>query len=110
MSSYSLVLDRADALCSLLEGEAYEQGRRVVDISRQLLGRHRQGERLEPTEDDGALRVELGRLVELLARRGAKAIPLATLGRAALADLAGDLAAHQAACKECETNLALAGM
>ncbi len=110
MSSYDQVIERAASVCSLLTGEAVEQGRRVVEICQGLGIRPRQDGRLVPEDSDAGLRVELGRLVEYLARRGAKAIPLATLGRAALADLAGDVSAHRSACKECDMNLALSGM
>ncbi len=55
------------------------------------------------------LRRELGRLVELLSRRGAKAVPIATLGRALLAELAGDSKAAAQLRRECDVNLSMFG-
>ena len=110
MSGYAHVIDRADSTCSLLSGDAREQGRRVVVLCRELSGRPRWEGRLLAEPADASLRLELGRLVESLARGGAKGIPLATLGRAALADLAGDVAAQAQALRACDENLTLAGL
>ena len=82
----------------------------MVQICDALAQRPRDGEALVPAPQDAALRVELARLVELLGRRSARAIPLATLGRAALADLAGSSSAARAGCEEVERQLAGLGL
>lgn len=107
-SAYVAVLDRADALCSLLEGEVRAQGERIVAVCRALAEPQRLGAVAPSRQIE--LRVELARLVELLSRRGSNAIPLATLGRAALADLAGDERSLRQACRECDANLTLVGL
>lgn len=53
---------------------------------------------------------ELTRLVEYLARRHARAIPLATLGRAVLAHRAGHVAAYVATSMETEQKLEFLGL
>lgn len=102
------VSERARSLCSLLDGEAKVQGERVVEVCRSLIEGDMPRTTLPP--DNLALRIELGRLVEYLSRRGSNAIPLATLGRAALAALAGDQNAVVQACRECDRNLTMLGL
>lgn len=86
-----------------------EQAARVIEVCRQLETRLRQGEVLTPEPPDIELKRELGRLVELLSRRSAKAVPFAKLGRAALADLAGDERSLRATLLECEAQLSVLG-
>jgi len=58
---------------------------------------------------DGVIVDANQRLSELLGRRSTKALPVASLGRAALADLSGDLRSLQAMCSDCDAKLALLG-
>jgi hypothetical protein len=104
------LLDRCLSLTSVLSGEERTQGERVIAICRALQDRERQGGRLVPAAEDLELKRELGRLVELLSRRSAKAIALGKLGRSALADLAGDVASARAIAIECEVQLAGMGL
>lgn len=60
-------------------------------------------------EGAGELGRELGRLVELLARRSARAMPLAALGRAALASLRGAVADARLLLREADEKLRLFG-
>ncbi len=65
---------------------------------------------LEAPSDEGSFRREMNRLVELLARRSARAMPLAALGRALLADLGGDVRERESLVREFETKVALLGL
>jgi hypothetical protein len=58
---------------------------------------------------DIELKRELGRLTEQLGRRATAALPAATLGRAAVADLHGDLGSFHRLMADCEAKLALLG-
>jgi hypothetical protein len=51
----------------------------------------------------------LARLTELLGRRATQALPAATLGRAALADLAGDARSVSALRADCDAKLRMLG-
>jgi hypothetical protein len=53
---------------------------------------------------------ELSRLVEFLARRNSRGIPLATLGRAVLAHRSRHPAVYVAACAEAEQKLGFVGV
>jgi hypothetical protein len=53
---------------------------------------------------------ELSRLVEFLARRNARGIPLATLGRAVLAHRSRHPAVYVTACAEAEQKLGFVGV
>lgn len=87
---YSHVLDRARDAAALLDDAQRKDARRVIEICADIASRARtESGRLTEGSTDPALRVELGRLAEVLGRRSAHAIPLASLARAALADLAG---------------------
>jgi hypothetical protein len=99
------LLDRVEPLLSELSGEERLQTERVVEICRQLQRRERSEKAPSPAQGDPELKRELGRLVELLSRRSAKAIPLAKLGRAALADLAADPRSVSTILIECDAQL-----
>jgi hypothetical protein len=103
------VLERVAELAEHLPAEERARAQRVVGICRQLAERERSAGKLQPAEDDLELKRELGRLSELLGRRSSKALPAASLGRAALADLSGDLRSLQAMCSDCDAKLALLG-
>jgi hypothetical protein len=109
MTAYPLVLDRISELASELPGEERAHAERVVQLCRELLGREREAGKLLPVAGDLDKKRELGRLTELLGRRASKALPAASLGRAALADLSGDLRSAQAACSDSDAKLALLG-
>lgn len=62
-----------------------------------------------PGSSDLELRRELGALAEQLGRRAALALPAAALGRAALADLAGDMGSCRSIAADCDVKLELLG-
>lgn len=109
MASHGLLIDRVDGVTSLLGAVERPLAERVVAICRGLEGRTRDGERLLPDAGDLDLKRELGRLTEQLGRRATAALPAATLGRAALADLHGDMASFRRLSADCEAKLALLG-
>lgn len=109
MTDYASLLARVDTVSDLLEGEARQQARRVVAIGREIATRPRALGKLVPEADDLARKRELGRLTELLGRRATQALPAATLGRALLAELSGDLSSAEATRQDCEKKLALLG-
>jgi hypothetical protein len=107
--AYQLVLERVAGLAEALQGEERQHAERVVQLARELLQRGRAEGKLLAQEGDLELKRELGRLSELLGRRSSKALPAASLGRAALADLGGDLRSQQALCSDCDRKLELLG-
>lgn len=107
--AYQLVLERVAGLVEALPGEDRQHGERVVQVCRELLARPRALGKLLPDAGDLERKRELGRLSELLGRRSSKALPAASLGRAALADLGGDLRSQQAMCSDCDRKLELLG-
>jgi len=105
--SYGLVLERVAALSEQLEGEARVQAERVVELCRELEHRPRTDGKLQPDSADRERKKELGRLSELLGRRSSRALPAASLGRAALADLGLDLRSFASMCADCDAKLRL---
>lgn len=106
---YAELLDRCETVLPQLGGEERSQGERVVAVCRLLEQRPRHDGVLLEDPADAELARELGRLVELLSRRSAKAIALAKLGRAALADLAHDVRNANAILIECDLQLTVMG-
>lgn len=98
---YADVIERVDALATALGDSDAADVRRVVTIVRELSNS-------EAT--DPSLRRELNRLSETLARRSARALPAASLARAALADLWGDHTERERALVDCDAKLELFGM
>jgi len=109
MAPYSLVLDRVWQLSTELPGEERAHAERVLQLCRELDRRERNADRLLPDAGDLEKKRELGRLAELLGRRTSKALPAASLARAALADLSRDLGSFQATCADCDAKLTLLG-
>ncbi|HEU4578979.1 MAG TPA: hypothetical protein VFS67_12030 [Polyangiaceae bacterium] len=109
MTAYAPVLERVAELAERLPAEERGYAERVVGICRALAERERLAGKLSPAEGDLELKRELGRLAELLGRRSTQALPAASLGRAALADLSFDLRNLQALCSDCDAKLALLG-
>lgn len=107
--AYQLVLERVAGLSEALLGEERQHAERVVQLCRQLMARAREQGKLLPAGSDLEHKRELGRLTELLGRRSSRALPAASLGRAALADLGGDLRSQQALCSDCDSKLELLG-
>jgi hypothetical protein len=105
----SLLLERVQGLAAELPEEARLQALRVVELARALAARARREGKLQPEPGDLELKRELGRLSELLGRRTSKALPAASLGRAALADLGFDLRSCEAACADCDRKLEMLG-
>jgi hypothetical protein len=110
LTPYGLLLDRVDAVHPLLGAGERPLAERVVAISRELATRERLDGKLVPAARDLELKRELGKLTEQLGRRASVALPAATLGRAALADLHGDLRSFRAVLADCEAKLALLGL
>jgi hypothetical protein len=110
MSPYALLLDRVDTVSPLLGASERPLGERVIAICRELDLRERQADgKLVPRAADIELKRELGKLTEQLGRRASVGLPAATLGRAALADLHGDMTSFRAVAADCEVKLALLG-
>jgi hypothetical protein len=107
---YADLTDRVQMLSDGLPDDARIQALRVVEVCRALAARPRSGPSLVPSDGDLPLRRELARLVELLGRRLSRALPAAALGRAALADLAGDRAVFQQALRDSDAKLQLWGV
>jgi hypothetical protein len=109
VTAYAPVLERVAELAERLPAEERGRAERVVGIWRELAARERSAGKLLPGEADLGLKRELGQLAELLGRRSTQALPAASLARAALADLSGDLRSVQAMCSDCGAKLALLG-
>ena len=109
VATYALLVDRVEGLTPSLGEVERPLAERVIAICRGLDERPRHDGKLVPGADDLALRRELGRLTELLGRRTSVALPAATLGRAALADLHGDVGSLQQVIADCDAKLALLG-
>jgi hypothetical protein len=111
VTGYASVIERVDALNSMLAGDEQSQARRVVSLARDIAQRERSPNgQLATLPGDLELRKELARSVELLGRRGARAIASATLGRAVLADLSSDRSGFRQACRECDEKLLAFGL
>lgn len=108
-TDYSLIVERVAATTPLLEPLERASAERVVAVCRELSLRARESERIVAMPHDVELKRELGRLMETLGRRASRALPAATLARAALADLGGDRASFRALCTECDAKLAIFG-
>jgi hypothetical protein len=96
---YEDVLERVECLASELGESESADARRVVQMVRSL--REARGT---------AVRQELNRLSETLARRSARALPAAALARAALADLWEDKGERQRALNDCNDKLTMFGL
>lgn len=107
---YAGLPQRVETLCAELKGEERTQAERVVQICGQLES-CAEANSASPLDDETrqALQRELGRLVELLSRRSAKAVCAAKLGRAALADLANDQRGFASTLAECDAQLTVFG-
>ena len=106
---YLALIDRVDGVTPLLGERERPLADRVVAICRVLAARSRHEGKLGLDATDSELKRELGRLTEQLGRRASAALPAATLGRAALADLHGDLASFHRLSADCEAKLAMLG-
>jgi hypothetical protein len=111
MGAYGSLPDRVDGLSPLLGPNERPLAARVITIARELDARPRQEDQgqLVPGDGDQQLKRELAKLTEQLGRRASQALPAATLGRAALADLYGDRRTFVAVMADCETKLAMLG-
>ena len=109
MSEYRALLDRVEGLCALLAGEERMNAERVVAACRELDVRERVDGKLVSTTSDMELKRELARLTEVLGRRAARALPAASLGRSALADLANDTVSMRALRADCDAKLRMLG-
>ena len=109
MTVYAELVDRVDGVSPLLGPGERPLAERVVSVCRELDGRARRDGKLVPAPGDLELKRELGRLTEQLGRRATAALPAATLGRAALADLHADLGSLRRVLADCNAKLALLG-
>lgn len=105
-----MLIEQAHSVAALLRAEEQPDGRRLVALCGALTTRERRDGKLVAEAGDLELKRELGRLVELLSRRSSTAIVLGTLGRAALADLAGDIRSAEFTRREFGTKLAVLGL
>lgn len=108
-TDYTLIIDRVAATTPLLAPNERTSAERVVALCRELQDRERESGSVAARASDAELKRELGRLTETLGRRGSRALPAATLARAALADLSGDAASLRLLYAECDAKLALFG-
>lgn len=93
----------------MLAGEERSNAERVVAACRELDARERSDGKLVSAPSDMELKRELARLTEVLGRRATQTLPAATLGRAALADLAGDALSVRALRADCDSKLRMLG-
>lgn len=110
MSDYDGVLDRVLETASLLSSGERDHAEQVVGAGRRLASRPRNDGKLVAHPDDAILRRDLARLTELLGRRGSHGLPAAALGRAALADLAGDSRSRTESLLDCDAKLKHLGL
>jgi hypothetical protein len=108
-ADYTVVLDRVAGTTALLDPNERASAERVVALCHELQARARESGRVASSAADFALKRELGRLTETLGRRGSRALPAATLARAALADLSGDVNSFRLLCADCDAKLTLFG-
>lgn len=108
-TDYPHIVDRVAATTPLLEPIERASAERVVAVCRELALRARESDRIIAGPHDVDLKREIGRLMETLGRRASRALPAATLARAALADLGGDRASFRMLCAECDAKLSLFG-
>ena len=107
---YMDLIDRAEGAVQSVDGQDQGGARRVIAIARELESRPREAGVLLAEAGDPQLRRELGRHFELLGRRGAKALPLAALARALLADLSGTRRDFEEAIRDCQQKLLMFGL
>lgn len=97
------LLARASDACSTLSPAATADGRKLVGLCRTAFVSRGAVDQVE-------LRRQLGTLVELLARREARAMPFASLGRAALAHLLEQDRDRDALLSEFDLKLSMFGL
>lgn len=110
VSEYGDLLERSASLLGLLTGQERADAARALELCSEVSARPRQERGPVPLPADQALKRELARLVEYLSRRSSNAIAFASLGRAVLADLAGDVRGFQQARRDCDERLLLVGL
>ena len=115
MALFSELIERGHSVKALLEGEERAHAERALELCQSLSQRPRENDahgvsRLVLEPSDTEVKRELGRLVEFLGRRSATAIGLASLSRAALADLARDRRGFDDACRDADRRFTLLGL
>lgn len=108
--AYADLIDRAEKAAAQVEPADATGAHRVLLLARQLQARPRREGLVVSTAEDSTLRRELNRHFELLGRRGAKALPLAALARALLADLSGTRRDLEEALRDCDEKLVIFGL
>lgn len=103
-SSVHPLLERAQLLADELDDSHRGDAQRLIAACKRAFAME-----LSDEVELSGLKRELRALAELLARRGARAMPLGALGRAALARLAGADADARFLLAECEEKMALFG-
>lgn len=106
----SEIIDRVEAMTSMLAEPEAPQARRVVALARQLLERRRTQDAWVADAGDVPLRRELNQHFELLGRRGARALPAAALARVLLAQLSGTERDVAEALKDADHKLSIFGL
>ncbi len=107
---YDALIERAERAAANVVAADAASAHRVVVLARELQARPRNEGLVIPTADDSVVRRELNRHFELLGRRGARALPLAALARALLADLSGTRRELDEALSDCEKKLSMFGL
>jgi hypothetical protein len=97
-----LALDQAEGALGLLSAEERADAQELIGLARRLFP--------SPLDVCLADRTQLLRLIEVLARRSATAMPFAALGRALSARLAGDEASVSVLLREFQTKLQMLGL
>ncbi len=95
-------LIHAETALGLLSGQERTDAEALIALCRRLFP--------DPSEATMNERTRLLRLIEVLARRSASAMPYAALGRALSAHLAGDRRSVDALLREFETKLQMLGL
>lgn len=95
-------LAQAERTLGLLAGQERDDAEELIALCRKLFP--------EPDSATQSDRTRLLRLIEVLGRRSASAMPFAALGRALSAHLAADSATEKLLLREFETKLQMLGL
>jgi hypothetical protein len=96
------ILEGAEGALSLVVETERHDAARLLQVVRAHF--------IERQPDDGTRARTTGQLIEVLARRSARAMPFAALGRALVADLKGDAAQRDALLLEFQNKLSQLGL
>ena len=110
-AEYEALIERATSLVPGLPSPDQEVGRRLLSLCAAVAKRPPpSAPGAAPSSDELDLKRELGRCTELMGRRSTRSLPLAALGRAALAHLGDDQRSLDEFLADCDRKLALLGL